>query len=328
MRLSVIIPAYNAEATLPVTLESLTPVDGHELEIIVVDDASLDATADVASGLADHVLVMERNSGPSIARNEGARRANGDVLLFIDSDVELLPDALSRVISTLEENPGSAGVAGNLSTDSVAENFIGDYKNLYMHFAFMDNARSTGAPYTSIAAVRREVFDEIGGFVDVLPNEDRIFDIDLARGGHTMLFDTDIQVRHHRGYGWWEFIRVEAKRAKNIVQLHLETRLLNRGKMAEHIPLSILTALTLTVLLPVIVGAGLIVDRAWLWLLPVTGLAFVGSMWPFVSFLRRHKGAAFALAGLGFAVLDMLICFGGAIWGMLAFLSGQRLIPK
>ena len=140
--------------------------------------------------------------------------------------------------------------------------------------------------------------------------------------------DTNIQVRHHRGYGWLEFFRVEAHRAKNIVQLHLETRLLNRGKMAEHIPLSIMAALTLTVLVPVVTIVGFVANPFLLWLLPVLGLAFVCAMFPFVSFLRAHKGKRFAFAGLAFAGLDMLICLAGAVWGTFAFILGQRLIPK
>jgi glycosyltransferase involved in cell wall biosynthesis len=327
MRVSVIIPAYNAEATLPLTLASLTPVDGHELEVIVVDDASPDRTSEIARDHADQVLVMEVNRGPSIARNEGAKVASGDVLLFIDADVELLPDALDRVVTTLEEHPDCAGVAGNLSTDSVSETFIGTYKNLYMHFAFRDNARSTGAPYTSIVAVRREVFEDIGGFVDVLPNEDRVFGIELARRGHRVLFDTDIQVRHYRSYRWREFPEVEARRAKNIVQLHLETKLLGRGNMTEHIPYTFILALALVVACPIVALVGVTMWPSLLWAVPACAVSFLATLLPFIAFLGRHQGPIFALASLGFVFVDLFICCVGAAWGICAFVLGQRLIP-
>jgi len=327
MKLSIIIPAFNAATTLPVTLGSIPPSNDHQIEVIVVDDASSDATAEIARRFTDKVLVMERNQGPSIARNRAARLATGEVFLFIDADVELLPGTLERVIATLTDNPECAGVAGNLSTDSQSETFIGTYKNLYMHYAFRDNRRSTGAPYTSIVAVRRAAFEAVGGFVDVLPNEDRIFGIDLARKGYQVLFDTDIQVRHHRSYGWREFMVVEAKRAKNIVQLHLETKLLGRGRMKEHIPPSFVLALALVLTCPTLAVAGLALWPALLWAVPVAGLGFVTTLLPFTLFLGRHRGFCFAAAGLLFSILDLVICCVGAAWGIAAFVLGQRLIP-
>ncbi len=327
MKLSVVIPAFNAAATLPLTLRSIAAPDGHEVEVIVVDDASSDRTVEVATGLADRVVRLERNRGPSVARNEGARLATGEVLLFVDADVELLPDALERVVRTLIENPDCAAVAGNLSTDSHSGTFIGAYKNLYMHYAFRDNARSAGAPYTSIVAVRRAAFEAVGGFVDVLPNEDRILGIDLARLGYRVLFDTDIQVRHYRSYGWREFFAVETRRAKNIVQLHLETRLLGRGRMREHIPRSFVLALALVAAGPTLAVAGATAWPALLWGVPVVGLGFLVNLLPFAAFLRRHRGLAFAAAGLAFAVLDLSICCVGATWGVAAFAAGRRLIP-
>jgi glycosyltransferase involved in cell wall biosynthesis len=328
MKVSVIIPAYNAEQTLPLALRSLAAPPGHELEVIVVDDRSTDRTVDVARALADHVVVMEKNSGPSLARNQGARLASGEVLLFMDADVELLPDTLARILDEMVRFPECAAVAGNLAVNSHSENFIGTYKNLYMHFAFKDLRPTTGSPYTSILAVRTEAFHATGGFVNVLPNEDRLLGIALARLGYTVRFDNDIQVRHYRSYRWREFVRTEAERSRNIVRLHLETRLLHRGRMQEHIPPRFVVAALLVGCVPLLAGLAAAVHPLALVLAPAVLVAYGFLMWPFFSFLRRHQGLRFALGGALLALVDLAICSVGAAWGVAGFLLGRRLIPR
>ena len=326
MRLSVVIPAYNAAATLPVTLRSISAPAGHELEVIVVDDASSDATADLARPLCDRLLVLPGNSGPSVARNEGARLATGEVLVFTDADVELKPDTLERVVARLEQHPECAAVVGNLAVESTSENFIGTYKNLYMHFAFMASGPYVSVPYTSIAAVRSAAFWQAGGFANVLPNEDRVLGIELARNGHKILFDNQIQVIHHRSYWWREFLRVETARCRNIVVLHLETKLLGRGTMREHIPRSFAVAclaLPLVALLPLL---GETLSPLFLWALPAPVIAFLWSLRSFYVFLWRHKGLRFALAGVAFSVVDLAIAGFGVVRGFAAFLLGRRLL--
>ncbi len=329
MKISVIIPAYNAEATLPLTLESLAQYPVRcEVEIIVVDDASPDGTADCARPLADRVLVMDGNRGPSLARNEGARVATGDVYLFTDADVEFLPDTMERIVTALEAHPECGAVTGNLSIDSVSENFIGTYKNLYMHFAFKDSGPIMDVPYTSVVAVKKDAFWEAGGFVDILPNEDRMLGIALKRAGHTILFDNDIQVRHYRTYRWPEFCRIEVQRARNIVILHLETKVLRRGSMKEHIPSTFTVATTLVAAFGVLLVLGLVASPKFLMGLPVAILGFAAVMGPFFLFMLRHKGLAFALAGTILAGVDLALCIVGAARGLMAFLLGRRLLPS
>lgn len=329
MKISVIIPAYNAEATLPITLESLRRYrPSCDMEVIVVDDASPDGTAACARLLADQVLVMDGNSGPSLARNEGARAATGDVYLFTDADVELLPDTMPRICAALEAHPEYGAVTGNLSIDSVSENFIGTYKNLYMHYAFMDSGPTMDVPYTSVVAVRKGAFWEAGGFVDILPNEDRMLGIALKRAGHLIYFDNAIQVRHYRTYRWPEFCRIELERARNIVMLHLETKVLRRGSMKEHVPSIFTVATILVVLFGLLVLLGLIVSpKMWLGL-PAAVLGFALVMGPFFRFMLRHKGLVFAVKGTLLTGVDLALCMVGAARGVTAFLLGRRLMPS
>jgi glycosyltransferase involved in cell wall biosynthesis len=94
-RFSVIVPAYNAAATLARALDSVLAQSWAAHEIIVVDDGSSDATAAVAATYGDSVrCVYQPNAGVSAARNAGARAASGDWLAFLDADDWYYPNRL------------------------------------------------------------------------------------------------------------------------------------------------------------------------------------------------------------------------------------------
>ena len=108
---SVIIPARNEAANLRKLLPSLTGQKLRPLEIIVVDDQSEDGTAEVARSLGAKVLsgkaLPEGWFGKPWACQQGAEDAKGEVLLFLDADVELEEDALSRLAAETLKKPGA-----------------------------------------------------------------------------------------------------------------------------------------------------------------------------------------------------------------------------
>ena len=101
VRLSIIVPAYNHCDDLARCLAALHAEVSPSSELIVVDDASTDATPHVAATGGAQVLRLEKNSGPGAARNLGAARAAGEVLLFVDADVVVAAGTLDRVIQCL-----------------------------------------------------------------------------------------------------------------------------------------------------------------------------------------------------------------------------------
>ncbi len=99
MKLSVIIPCKNEVGTVEKLLDSLVaqtlPVD----EVIVIDSHSTDETASVVRGYADRLpikVIPAKEKGVTHARNEGAEAATGDVLFFMDADVQLQPDLIKK----------------------------------------------------------------------------------------------------------------------------------------------------------------------------------------------------------------------------------------
>jgi glycosyltransferase involved in cell wall biosynthesis len=103
-RVSAIIPAYNAAATIARAIESvLAQRFGGAVEIIVSDDGSADGTAAAAGRFGSRVtLVRGSNRGPAAARNAGVRASHGEYIAFLDADDAWLPHKLARMMAALE----------------------------------------------------------------------------------------------------------------------------------------------------------------------------------------------------------------------------------
>jgi 4,4'-diaponeurosporenoate glycosyltransferase len=112
--LSVIIPARNEEQNLPILLESLRAQTWPPGEIILADDGSTDRTAAIAVGQGVRLVSIKDKpaawQGKSWACQQGADLARGDLLLFLDADVFLEPDAIGKLLATRAARPGVISV--------------------------------------------------------------------------------------------------------------------------------------------------------------------------------------------------------------------------
>ncbi|MCP4068585.1 MAG: glycosyltransferase [Phycisphaeraceae bacterium] len=106
MRVSVVIPAYNASSLLGETLDSVSAQLRAPDEVIVVDDGSVDDTARIA---AEHPavtrVISRKNGGIAVARNDGIERSTGELLFLLDADDLWHPIFLQRMIEVMEANP-------------------------------------------------------------------------------------------------------------------------------------------------------------------------------------------------------------------------------
>jgi glycosyltransferase involved in cell wall biosynthesis len=104
---TVVIAAYNAEKSIQQTLDSVAAQSLENLELIVVDDGSTDGTPDILGAFADRrfVALRQDNEGVSAARNAGLAVARAPYVFFLDADDILLPDALMRMVATLDRMP-------------------------------------------------------------------------------------------------------------------------------------------------------------------------------------------------------------------------------
>jgi GT2 family glycosyltransferase len=200
MPISIIVPVYNNSRDLRECLSVLIASSFPDSEIIVVDDASTDDTASVAAEMGARVLRLETNSGPATARNYGASHAQGDILLFVDADVVVAPGVLSRVAKAFEEQPDLAAIFGSYDARPRAKGIVSQYRNLLHHFVHQNGSPEASTFWAGCGAIRRSVFQELGGFDEKRFLRPSIEDIELGyrlrQAGYRILLDKALQGTH------------------------------------------------------------------------------------------------------------------------------------
>lgn len=210
--ISVIIPAKDAAKTLGACLQALLHQEdlqfGHDYEVIVVDDGSSDATAEIAERHTVRV-VRQTNAGPAAARNAGARVARGTLLAFTDADCTPSPSWL-RDLTRPFDDPEVVGVKGVYSTRQVA--LVARFVQLEYEYKYtrMGNYARIDFIDTYSAAYRKEVFILNGGFDEAfrVPSvEDQEFSFRLARKGYQLVFEPGAVVFHEHDRSLAEYLR-------------------------------------------------------------------------------------------------------------------------
>ena len=204
--LQVVIPATDNPATLGRCLAALArSTEPHAVE--VVSDPP--------------------GSGPAAARNAGVARTSGEIVVFVDADVEVHADALRRLREALEREPGLAAVFGAYDDRPAANAVVSRFRNLLHHHV---HARAGGPATTfwaGLGAIRREAFDDIGGFDAWRYPAPCIEDIELGMrlhaAGRRIVLDPAVRGTHLKRWTLRSMLRTDlAARGAPWVALRLE----------------------------------------------------------------------------------------------------------
>ncbi len=202
-KISVIIPVFNARDTISLCLDTLlgqiVPVG---FEIIVVNDGSTDGTGEILGRYADKVTVInQNNSGPAAARNNGATAAQGEILIFTDSDCSFDESFLYEITAPLlsDSSQKIAGVQGRYKTlqkELMARFCQEEIEERYDIYRTSDSISMVG---TYAAAYRRSVFMEMGMFDTRFPiasGEDAALSLKMSKAGYRLVFQ-DSAICYH-----------------------------------------------------------------------------------------------------------------------------------
>lgn len=172
---SAIIPAFNRELTIERSVRSALAQTYGNIEVIVVDDGSLDGTVEVLRQFGSRVMVLQQpNGGPSIARNLGASKARGTILAFLDSDDEWLPDKIEKQVRLMQAYGSSmnccvcnaAYTEGQGPTARTSFGVAGFDPGF--EAAVLENPlailTTTFLLFNQVVAIRRDAFEQVGGF--------------------------------------------------------------------------------------------------------------------------------------------------------------------
>lgn len=182
---SVVIPLFNKEGLIGDTLRSVLAQKYQNFEVIVIDDGSTDQSASVVTAIAESEprirLIGQANAHVSAARNHGIRESKGDYVAFLDADDLWTANHLEELSLLAREFP-EAGMLGTAYARRLAgrSDQAGIVRDLVGRRALVDDYFITAVDYqfiyTSSIAIRKDVFEAVGGFDE----EDKLFSEDLA----------------------------------------------------------------------------------------------------------------------------------------------------
>jgi GT2 family glycosyltransferase len=161
------------------------------------------------------VVVSEEpaGAGPAAARNLGAAGCEDDVLVFVDSDVEVHPEALARIEEHFAADPELAAVFGAYDDDPAHPALTSRYRNLLHHHVHSGAAGKAETFWAGLGAVRRERFEAIGGFDAELFPAASVEDIELGmrlrRDGARIVLDPEVRGRHLKGWTPLSMVRTD-----------------------------------------------------------------------------------------------------------------------
>lgn len=198
---TVVVPAYNSQGTIAACIESLLNLQylREKLEIIIVDNGSSDDTATIASRYPVRVL-KENRRGAAAARNRGIREARGEYIAFTDSDCQVGPDWLHKLVRAAIENK-SLAVGGRIvnAVSSPIARFTESQRVMNQEDAIRGIMEPLPFILTANALFKKKLLDEVNGF-DVAFNQG-VEDTDLCwrlhAQGCVFTYAHDAVVYHH-----------------------------------------------------------------------------------------------------------------------------------
>jgi glycosyltransferase involved in cell wall biosynthesis len=196
--ISVAMPAFQAERWIAATLESVLAQTSPPEEIVVVDDGSTDATAEIAAGFGDPVRVVRQpNGGAPAAYNRAFRESRGTYVAMCPADDLWEPDKLERQSEALLTHPEIDVAFGGARFFGLEDReFVGPTQSglLEPSAFFRDMYRQDLVPAPT-ALVRRALFDRLGGFREDLDGEDYEFWMRALEHGAIFFNDPRLMVR-------------------------------------------------------------------------------------------------------------------------------------
>ena len=294
MKVTVIIPFHRNLNHLGQSLAAVRR-SMPDAEVLIAADGAVDDCRALGAEAGARVVVVPGPSGPAIARNRAAALASGDVLVFVDADVVVAPDALPGMCGLLDGEIGLDGVFGAYDLVPPERNFMSQYKNLshaYVHEVGNPNASTFWA---GLGAIRANAFRAVGGF-DERFRRPSIEDIELGyrlvAAGYSLRLDIRFRGRHLKRWTLWSCVVTDI-RARGIPW----TQLIHRSRALSN-DLNTSIGLRLSVVATAALAASLALAALTPWAAVAAAVllaALIGLNLPYYRWFARTRGLLFAV---------------------------------
>lgn len=270
-KFSVIIPVYNRPQEVEELLESLLAQHTKDFETIIVEDGSSVKCDDVCrkfDGILPYRYFYKENGGPALARNYGAEKANGEWLLFFDSDCIIPPHYMEAASGELENRECQLFGGADKSHPSFTplQKAI-DYSmtSFITTGGIRGNKRSADKfyPRTFNMGIRKDVFMEIGGFSDMRFGEDVDFSYKVKEGGYSSRLFEQSWVYHKRRNTLRSFFKQVFN--SGIARIHLTKRHPGSLKPVHMLPAVFFTGCIFLAVMAILVSIWFLAPLVLLW---------------------------------------------------------------
>jgi glycosyltransferase involved in cell wall biosynthesis len=291
--MSVIIPCHNGAAHLPHVFAALRKSTFQEFEVIVVNDRSTDATLQIAKHASARVINNLGQRGPGGARNAGVAAAKTGLLVFLDADVTVHPDTLSRINIIFGTNRDVHALFGSYDDQPADRSLISSFKNLMHHHVHHLGNSEAETFWTGCGAVRKDVFEAAGGFASTTLTcvEDIEYGNRLREKGCRILLCPEVQVKHHKKWTLFSLIRTDML----VRGIPWTVMMLRRGKPEKDLNLSNsqkVAAIAACLFFPALLLAAL--QTSLVWVPALLGGVLLWLNRSFYSLLVRCRGIVYA----------------------------------
>lgn len=298
LTISIIMPVYNGMGFLEKSLPPLVHLleTGDILELIVIDDGSVDETITFCKKMGARVLSSGGRKGPAEARNIAVQQAVGDIVWFVDADVVIKADTVHKLKEGFDDEAVVA-VFGSYDDTPPAQNFLSQYKNMVHHYYHQQASKEASTFWSGCGAVRKSAFLAQGGFDIKQFKHPSVEDIELgyrlrAAGGRILLL-SELQCSHLKVWRFFNLVHTEFFRraipwSRLMLKQNKLTNDLNVG-VAERVRAVLAVLLILTTLASML---GLITSWFPLSVLAINLIANAD----FIKFFYKRKGLMFTLA--------------------------------
>ncbi len=232
MTASIVIPAYNASATIGLVLAALTRQDFFDFEVILIDDASTDNTVELAAEFSTKLSLnihrIEENLGRARARNFGVEKSSGEVVLLLDSDIETISNYVSSHLALHERQSRAVGVGALRYPPHLAKKALARYYSSRGGERLKPGEALPGKAFLScLASFPRSLFDELGGFhagFRIYGGEDLELGLRFQKSGAALTYLPSAIGYHHHLRTLKEVVRTLAEYGKHgipqVLDLH------------------------------------------------------------------------------------------------------------
>lgn len=321
---SIVVPVGGPAAAWGRCARSLARLNPPPGEIVVVLDGRNEDLAATAIGIGAELVELERRGGPARARNRGAQAARGEILLFLDSDVDAPPDLVAAVAGLLAEEDRPAAVIGSYDDAPGDPGFLSQYRNLMHHHVHQAARPEASTFWAGCGAVSRQVFLDVGGFDEsyVRPSvEDIELGARLIAAGHEIRLVKDLQVKHLKRWRLGDMLRTDLwARAVPWTELMLaEGRMINDLNVKTRDRLSVVLAFLTLAALPAALWS------PWSLAPAIAALVLVVLLnGRIFLFFGRRRGWLFALGTIPLYWIYLIVCGLGYGIGWLRHLTVRR----